>query len=119
LLKNITKRSAESTAVEPPVVKNGQLRRRRGSQAPGRIIGHGERLLGDGVGDLLAAVADIDAPHARRPVDQPVAVAVVDVDPLRAGHDRAVVVVQGLQVLPGVDDRVVELLQSVGLGEVS
>ena len=55
----------------------------------GVVVGEFVRLGGDGVGDLLAAVADIDAVEAGEGVEQPVAVAILDIDAGAAGDDAA------------------------------
>ena len=44
----------------------------------GVVVGQLMRLGGDGVGDLLAAIADVDAVEAGEGVEQPVAVAILD-----------------------------------------
>ncbi len=44
-------------------------------------------LFGDGLGDLGAAIADIDAIEAREGVEQAVAVTILDIDALAAGDD--------------------------------
>ena len=57
----------------------GQRDRRLGAVADiGVVIGQLVRLLGDRLGDLLTAVADIHAVEAGEGVEQPVAVAVLD-----------------------------------------
>jgi hypothetical protein len=56
----------------------------------GVVIGEGFRLLGDGVGDLAAAIADIDAIEAGEGVEQPVAIAILDIDARAAREDPAV-----------------------------
>ena len=48
-------------------------------------------------------MADVNAPHAARPVDQPVAVGIVDVDAFRMRGDSPLDRVCGLEVLPGVN----------------
>ena len=53
----------------------------------GMIIGELAGLLGDGVGDLAAAIADIDAIEAGEGVQAAPAVTVGDVDALAAGDD--------------------------------
>ena len=62
----------------------GKLGRRLVHRVPGRVVGELHRLVVHDPRQLLAAVADIDAPHAGRPVDQPLAVAVGDVDAVAA-----------------------------------
>jgi hypothetical protein len=73
------------------------------AQAPGAVIGQGPDLLGHRLGDFSVAVAYVDAPHARRPVDHLFAVGVVDVDALGAGDDRALGRGVGTEAVPGVD----------------
>src|SRR3569833_2113438 len=46
-------------------------------------------LLGDGVGDLAAAVADIDAIETGKGIEKAVAVAILDIDARTAGEDAA------------------------------
>ncbi len=96
----------------------GQQGRRRRAQAPGRGIGHAHDLLVDGVGHLLAAVADLLAPHAGRRVEQAVAVGVVDVDALGALDDGALVLAHQAHQLPGMKEVVVLFLKLLGRGIV-
>ncbi len=66
----------------------GKRDRRLGAVADiGVVVGEVLRLLGDGVGDLLAAVADIDAIEAGEGIDALAAVDVPDGDAFAAGHD--------------------------------
>src|SRR3546814_14593386 len=53
----------------------------------GVVVGQLLRLLGDRLGDLFAAVADVHAVEAGEGVEQAGAVAVADVDTLAAGND--------------------------------
>ncbi len=52
---------------------HGKLRRWRVHRVPRRVVGQRHRLVVHHLGQFLAAVADIDAPHAGRSVDQPFA----------------------------------------------
>ena len=92
-----------------------QFRRRHIAQAPGAVIGHAHDLLSDRLGHFLAAMADIDAPHAGRPVDQLVAVAVMQIDAFGLRDDRAFGRGQRFQVLPGMDPVAVLLVQLFGI----
>ena len=85
-------------------------RGRRRNQPEGREIGHAPHLVGDGLGHLLAAIADIDAPHAADAVDHAVAAAVVDMDALGLGDDQGLARLGGAQIDPGMDDVVAILL---------
>ena len=93
----------------------GQFHRRRVGHAPGAVIAQAAGLFGDRVGDLAPAVADIDAPHPGRPVDQPVAVGIGDVDAVAAGNDGALLPAQPGDLLPGVNPPVVLGLQVLGV----
>src|SRR3546814_19108233 len=66
----------------------GQRDRRLGAMTDvGVVVGQLLRLLGDRLGDLFAAVADVHAVEAGEGVEQAGAVAVADVDTLAAGND--------------------------------
>ncbi len=66
----------------------GQRDRGLGAVADvGVVVGELLRLRGDGVGDLRAAVADVDAVEAGEGVEEALAVAVLDVDAGAAGDD--------------------------------
>jgi hypothetical protein len=53
----------------------------------GVVIGEVSGLLGDGIGNLLAAVADIDAVEAGKCIEAGAAVRIGDVDAFAAGND--------------------------------
>ncbi len=98
--------SADSTASEPPLVKNTRLR------SPGRETGDPGRqldrarvrvgpvgveaellgLVGSGLDEVRATVTDVDAEQGREPVEVAVALVVVDVAALAPGDDRDVTV---------------------------
>ena len=88
-------------------------RRRRAQRAERRIVRHAPDLVGDGVGHLVAAVADVDAPHAARAVDELLAVGIVDVDVLGLGEDQRALLVLGLERVPRVDDVLAVLVPQV------
>ena len=52
----------------------------------GMVIGQFLRLFGDGVDDLGPAIADVDAIKPGKCIQQAVALAVLDIDALAAGH---------------------------------
>ncbi len=66
----------------------GQFDRRRRGVGPQREEGQRLGLLGGGLGELLAAVADLHHEQAREPVDVALALVVPDGDALAAGDDR-------------------------------
>ncbi len=82
----------------------GQRRSLIVDERPWREVGQLHRLVTDHIGDLLAAVADVDAPHAGRTVEVAAALAVEQVHtigtrqhgPARGGEIG--------QVLPRVDE---------------
>src|SRR4051794_21696797 len=59
---------------------------------PGRRVGELARLRGGGIGELLAAVADVDAEQRRQRVEIPVAALVPALASLAADEDRHVLV---------------------------
>ena len=124
-----------SFASEPEPVKNTWLkrrpaygrdllgqqgRRRRGRAEEGVVIGQLVHLPCDGIGDLLAAIADIDAPEAGEAIEIFLAVVVEDVDALAALDDARSLGIQllhvgeGMQVMGGVDRGQVRQRVSIG-----
>ena len=83
---------------------------RRRDQAEGREIGHAAHLIGDGLGHLLAAIADIDAPHAADAVEHAMAAAVIDMHPLRRRDDQWLAGLGGAEIDPGMDDVIAVVL---------
>ena len=83
-------------------------RRRRGAEE-GVVIGQLVHLADDGVGDLLAAIADIDAPQAREAIEIALAVIVEDVgafaalDDARAGRVQLLHVREGMKMVGGIE----------------
>ncbi len=81
---------------------------RRGAEE-GVVIGQLVHLPHDGIGDLLAAIADIDAPEPGKTVQILLALAVPDVDALAALDDARAVGIQllhvgeGMQMVGGID----------------
>ena len=53
----------------------------------GVIVGKFARLIGDSLDDLLAAIPNVHAIEAGKSVQQPVAVAVLNVNAFTTGHD--------------------------------
>lgn len=91
-----------------------QIGRRWGAEiGERRIIGHGADLLGHGVGDLVAAIADLHAPHAAGAVDELVAVGIIDVDAVRLGDDHGAFLAAGFERLPRVQDVAAVLVPQV------
>ena len=66
--------------------------RRRGGLEEGVVVGQLQHLVVGGRGQLLAAVADLDAPQAGHGVQERVAIAVVDDAALGPGDDPAAAV---------------------------
>lgn len=66
----------------------GQLFRRIGGSVPGRRVSKLHRLVPEHVGKILVAVADVDAPHPRRAIDQVTPQRVFHIDAI-TGQDRA------------------------------
>src|SRR4029079_841399 len=70
----------------------------------GIIEGHAGRLGGDRIDDLLPPVAGIDAPEPADPVEISLAGDVVDIDSLGAVHDQRAVLLEGVEMSPGMDE---------------
>jgi hypothetical protein len=83
-------------------------RRRRGLEE-GVVVRKLQHLLIGRVGQFIAPIADRDAPKARHPVQQRVAVAVVNGATLGAGDDAAA---------PQLDHQLMILLAGQVMGEV-
>jgi hypothetical protein len=95
------KRSAVSTADDPPVVKNAWP---RSPGIPRRVVGELHRLVVERARQLLAAVTDIHAPHAGRAVDQGAPFAIDDVDAVAAPDKAARLVTHRLGDRPGLQE---------------
>ena len=87
--------------------------RRRAKLAERRVIRHAADLIGDRVGHLVAAIADVDAPHAARPVDEFLAVGIVDIDVVRLGEDQRAFLVLVLERVPRMHDMLAVLVPQV------
>ena len=118
---------AGQAVVDPPHALGRQVddplreldRRLRGMPDIGVVIGELPHLPVDRVGDLLAAVADVDAVQPGERVEALAAVAVDDADALAAAHDPAGRRPMGvvLEVRRGVQDvRPVQSLQILDVG---
>ena len=93
-----------------------KTRRRGREMVEWRVVGNGADLFGDRLGHLLAAIADVDTPQSADTVDEPVAVAVVDMDAISLGHDLGTLVVPLGEIRPRMNDVVVVLLpQLIGV----
>ena len=92
----------------------GELGRRAVGHRPGRDVGQPGDLLRDGARHFLAAVTDVDAPHAGGRVEQAIAVAVVDVDTLAALEQGAPMPAELDDIVPGMDEGVVGPFQGLG-----
>ena len=78
----------------------------------GRVVAHALGLRRHRVGDLVAAIADIDAPHAAHAVDHALAFDVIDMHALGAVDDQRLLRADGAEVGPGMDEMpAVEILQ--------
>ena len=96
-----------------------QHRRRRRAAEEGIVVGQFLHLRGGGFGELVAAVADVDAPQAGHAVEDLVVLGIVDEravgarDDARAGVAQFLVVGERMQVMRGVD--LLKLLQRIVL----
>ena len=81
-----------------------QFRRGRVHRVPGGVVGKLQRLLVHDSREFLAAMADIDAPHAGRAVDQLLAASVGDVDAVAFADQRARLGADRAGVRPGLDE---------------
>ena len=88
--------------------------RRRGEAEEGRHEGDLVDLLGGGLGELVAAVADVHIPEAGEGVHEAVAVAVPEVDALAAGEDERAFFAKLLEVGEGVQKVRLVLRDEVG-----
>ena len=91
-------------------------RRRRGLKE-GVVVGQLEHLLIGGVGQFLAAIADIDAPEPSHPIEDLGIVAIEDVAAVGTRDDAAAA--QGLlQAIVALRRKVVGQIQATKLGNI-
>ena len=75
--------------------------------------GEAARLVGDGRDDLLAAIAHIDAPEPGDSVEIALAGNVIDEGALAAPHDEGAVLLEGIEMRPGMKEVVAILAPDI------
>jgi hypothetical protein len=98
---------------------HGEFRGWRVHRIPRRVVGQRHRLVVHHLRELLAAVADIDAPHAGRPVDQPFAGAIRDVDAVALADQGARLVADRTGERPGLNEVALGQLDGIGIAKRS
>ena len=89
----------------------GETRSRTGRHRPWRNIGQRHDLVIYGLRHLLAPVTDVDTPHTRRRIEQALALAVLDVDTVAMTQQRAPMITELDDVVPGMNEQIVLLLE--------
>ena len=84
-----------------------ELRCDRTGVIEGRKIRQLSGLIGHGISDFIAAISNLNAPHASRPVDQPLADIIGDINTI-AGLDKgAIVLAKVIHPFPRVHEMIV------------